>query len=215
MPNPNPRGLSDSSAPHAATPMPHSGIQTDPQVTLVSKQLLIEYGPLKECKKLQPKTIETQRELCQLFNSWINRIAFPEVSKGHPPPALSCAVHNVSIFDHPTLLLDFDTANSKTNFAKMIDKNDFLLKEISTNAHVCPRTYAVIFRFVSCNGPFDLSLDNHLCNIESENNLPINSIMAALWCKCPNRRLPNQTTTTLKVACSNPHIANHLLTGCI
>ena len=37
--------------------------------------------------------------------------------------------------------------------------------------------------------------------------------MAASWCKRPDKRSPNQTTATLKVACANPDVANCLLTG--
>ena len=39
-----------------------------------------------------------------------------------------------------------------------------------------------------------------------------NSIVAASWYKHPDRRSPNQSTATLKVACTNP---NQLLTSCI
>ena len=85
--------------------------------------------------------------------------------------------------------------------------------KLNPKAHIRPRTYAVIFRFVPCNGPFDPSSDEHLCNIENENDLPANSITAASWCKHPDRRSPNQTTATLKVACSNPDAANQMLTG--
>ena len=73
--------------------------------------------------------------------------------------------------------------------------------------------YAVIFRFVPCNGPFDPSIDKHLRNIENENDLLANSIAAASWCKRLDRRAPSQTTATLKVARTNPDVANRLLTG--
>ena len=95
----------------------------------------------------------------------------------------------------------------------MVDKNDFLLKELSPKACIRPRAYNVIFRFIPCGGSFDLSLEEHLCNIEKGNDLQANSISTASWCKHPNKRLPGQTTATLKVACANPDVANHLLTG--
>ena len=95
----------------------------------------------------------------------------------------------------------------------MLDKNDFLLRKLNPKARIRPRTYAVIFRFVPCNGPFDPSSDEHLRNVEIENDLPANSIIAASWCKRPDKRSPNQTTATLKVACSSPDTANQMLTG--
>ena len=97
----------------------------------------------------------------------------------------------------------------------MINKNDFLLKELSPKACIRPRAYTVIFRFVPCRGSFDPSLVEHLRNIEKENDLQSNSISTASWCKHPDERSPGQTTATLKVACANPDVANHLLTGCI
>ena len=95
----------------------------------------------------------------------------------------------------------------------MIASNSFLLSELSPKACIRPHTYAVIFRFVPCNGTFDPSLDDSLRTIEKENDLPTNAIIAASWCKHPDRRSPNQTTATLKVACANPDVANRLLTG--
>jgi hypothetical protein len=97
----------------------------------------------------------------------------------------------------------------------MIDKNDFLMHDLCPKAHIHPRTYIVIFRFVPCNGPFNPSSDEHLHNVERENDLPADSIIAASWYKHPDRRFPNQTTATLKVACSSPDAANRMLTGCI
>ena len=71
----------------------------------------------------------------------------------------------------------------------------------------------MIFRFVPCNGTFDPSDNAHLRNIERDNDLPTNSILTASWCKRPDKRSPNQSTATLKVACSSPDLANRFLTG--
>ena len=95
----------------------------------------------------------------------------------------------------------------------MVEKNDFLLKELSPRAKIHPRAYTVIFRFVPCDGSFDPSNEDHLRDIEKENDLQANSISAASWCKFPDRRSPGQTTATFKVACSNPDAANWLLPG--
>ena len=94
-------------------------------------------------------------------------------------------------------------------------KNTFLLSEIGPKAHICPHTFNVIFRFVPCQGQFDPSNSAHLRNIERENDLVDSSIASASWSKHPEKRSPNQSTATLKVACLNPEAANQLLTGCI
>ena len=192
-------------------------MSTDPKVaqrvTLATKQLLIDYGPLEEGKELWPSTADGQKELRQLFNNWIDAINSSETVEGQPPPPPSRAVHNVSIFECPSLLLEFDSANSKSQFEEMIEKNNFLLKELSPKAHICPRTYVVIFRFVPCDGSFDPNKEDHLCDIKKDNDLQANSIFAALWCKQPDRRSPGQTTATLKVACTNLDVTNSLLTG--
>ena len=95
----------------------------------------------------------------------------------------------------------------------MVAKNDFLLKGLSPKAQIRLRAYAVIFRFIPCHGSFNPNNEEHLRNVEKENDLPANSISAASWCKHPDRRSPGQTTATLNVACSNPDAANLLLTG--
>ena len=88
---PNPRGLSDAAWPQltASGPLGHLRITTGPmpprglpmadpkvvqRVTLASRQLLIDYGPLEEGEELHPKTIDEQRELRQLFNDWIDAV---------------------------------------------------------------------------------------------------------------------------------------------
>ena len=228
--NYNPRGLADSAWPQlvganpvaqrqSSTALPliqgsdRYGSKVAQWVALTTKQLMLDYGLLDEGEEPRPKTIEAQRELRQLFNGWIDKTNTPDVTDGQPLNGPTRAVRSVSIFDRPSMLLEFDTVDSKIQFVDMIDKNPALLAELSPRAHIRPCTYAVIFHFVPCNGPFDPNVDEHLRNIENENDLPANSIMAALWCKRPDRRSPSQTTATLKVACTNPDIANHLLTG--
>lgn len=116
----------------------HADPKVTQQVTLASKQLLIEYDPLEEGEELRPKTIEEQRGLRQLFNHWIDAIASSEVSEGQPPPTPSQAVCSISVFDRLALLSEFDSANSKGQFTDMMDKNDFLLHELSLKAFIHP-----------------------------------------------------------------------------
>jgi hypothetical protein len=111
------------------------------------------------------------------------------------------------------MLLEFESTASKDNFTSICTKNPTLLAKINPNAHIRPRAYTVIFRFVPCLGQFDPSIDEHLRIIERENDLTEGSISAASWCKRPDKRAPNQSTATLKVACLNPETANCLLTS--
>ena len=104
------------------------------RVALATKQLLIDYGPLEEGEELWPSTVDEQRELRQLFNDWVDAINSFKAGEGQPLPPPSHTICNVSIFDCPTLLLEFDSAESKSQFAEMINKNDFLLKELSHKA---------------------------------------------------------------------------------
>jgi hypothetical protein len=192
----------------------HNSSSATPQilqrVSLASKQLLIEYGPLEENETPRDKSIEAQRELRQLFNDWIdNHTATPE---GEDPPPPSRAIRSVAIFDRPALLLEFESAASKNSFVELCDKNAYLLSEIGPKARIRPRTFSIIFRFVPCKGQFDPSNSDHLRSIERENDLAEGSIASASWCKRPEKRSPNQATATLKVACSNAETANQLLT---
>jgi hypothetical protein len=97
--NPNPRGLPDSAwpplpgngqllSPQAGTggPIHHRSMQGDPKVAqhvaLASKQISLEYGWLDEGDEPFTKSVEAQRELLQRFNSWFDRKATPEPTKG-------------------------------------------------------------------------------------------------------------------------------------
>jgi hypothetical protein len=121
--------------------------------------------------------------------------------------------HSVAIFDHPALLLEFDTDTSKNSFVNLCAKNPFLLSEISPRAQIRPHTFPVIFWFILCQGQFNPSYEGHLHSVKRENSLEAGSIIAASWCKCPNKRSPNQATASLKVACLNSETANCLLSG--
>ena len=96
------------------------------QVFLASKQLLTDYGPLDEGEDLRPRTINEQRELRQTFNDWVDAITSAEADEGQPPRAPSRVVRSVSVFDCPSLLLEFDSAESKSQFEDMIAKNNFM-----------------------------------------------------------------------------------------
>ena len=58
------------------------------QVSLASKQLLIDYGPLDENEAPWDKSIESQRDLRQLFNQWTDNFTITPV--GEDPPPIAC-----------------------------------------------------------------------------------------------------------------------------
>ena len=226
-PTSNPQGLIDSSwppllqsgvrpgnVPSSSTPhlVPQTSNKLIQRTSLASKQLLIDYGPEALDDPSRDKTIEAQRGHRGMFNDWID-ISLPPTEEGTVPAPPSQAVRNISIFDSPLVLLEFDSAESKSKFEKICSNNPNLLAEFSPKARICPRTYAVILHFVPCSGLFDPSLEAHLREVEVENNLPPNSIVSATWCKRPEKRSPNQKMANLKVFCANPEAANMFITG--
>ena len=85
----NPRGLAEATWPQlvganplaqrqnslALPPIQGSdqhGPKVAQRVALATKQLLIEYSPLDKGEEPRLNTIEAQREMCQLFNGWID-----------------------------------------------------------------------------------------------------------------------------------------------
>ena len=226
-PTSNPRGLINSSWPPLPQPGAHPGNvlssstphlipQTSnkliQRISLASKQLLINYGPEAPDDPPRGKSIEAQCRHRGMFNDWID-ISLPPAEEGMAPAPPSRAVHNVSIFDSPPVLLEFNSAESKSKFEKICSSNPDLLAKFSPKACIRLRTYTVILRFMPCSGLFDPSLETHLQEVEAKNDLPPNSIVSATWCKHPEKRSPNQKTATLKVFCTNPEAANMFITG--
>jgi hypothetical protein len=220
----NPRNLSDTDWPlsHPGNPTPRSthlaslvpssspAIAKIQQCTiLATKQLMIEYGPLAEGETPKERSNKSQRALHDLFNNWLTADSDPTEKE---IPRSPLRVRSITIFEQPAILLEFDSAAGKEQFATLCNSNtELLVNSLGPNAHIKPRNYPIIFCFVPCDGSFDPSSDNHLREMEIENNLEPNAIASASWCKHPENRSPNQTSATLKVMCANPETANHLL----
>ena len=211
QPGTHPGIILPSSPPHHIPQMSNKLIQ---RILLASKQLLIDYGPKTPDDPPRDKSIEAQCKHRGMFNDWID-ISLPPAEEHMAPVPPSRAVYNISIFDSPSVLLEFDSAESKFKFETICSNNPNLLVKFSPKAHIRPWTYAIILHFMLCDGLFDPSLEAHLWEVKIENDLPPNSIVSASWCKHPEKRLPNQKTATLKVLCANPKAANTLITGCI
>ena len=61
-----------------------------------------------------------------------------ETTEGQPLPAPSHAVRNMSIFDRPAMLLEFNSVESKNIFMEMVKKNTLLLNKINPKVHIQP-----------------------------------------------------------------------------
>ena len=147
-----------------------------------------------------------------MFNDWID-ISTPPAEDGAAPPPPSRAIRSVLIFDSPSVLLEFDSVDSKAKFQKICADKLELLSKFNLKARICPRPYAIIMRFVPCSSQFDPGNDAHLREVEVENDIPPNSITLATWCKHLENRSPNQKSATLKVMCTSPESANLFITG--
>ena len=128
-----------------------------------------------------------------MCNDWINISTPPAEDRAALPPP-SRAIHSVSIFDSPSVLLKFDSVNSKAKFEKICADKPELLSEFNLKARIRPRTYAIIMHFVPCSGQFDPGNDAHLREVEVENDIPPNTITLATWCKC----LKNRSLTRIR-----------------
>ena len=91
-------------------------------VSLASKQLLIEYGPLDEGEAPRDKSIEAQRELRQLFNNWIDNCTFTPDGEVPPPPPEQSAASPSSIVPpySSNLILQFPKTISLISALTMI-----------------------------------------------------------------------------------------------
>ena len=70
-------------------------------VSLTTKQILIDYGPLAPNDSPREKSIKAQHTLRGMFNDWIDiNPPFPVLERVNPLPP-SRAVHSILIFDSP------------------------------------------------------------------------------------------------------------------
>ena len=108
------------------------------------------------------------------------------------------------------MLLEFDL-KSHTDHFQTYCKDKELLTCICSTTKIQAQTCRVVFKFMPCNGSFSPGNKDHLRTLESEHNLEEGSIIAALWIKKPEHQAPNQKTANVKVFCTSPIVANHLL----
>ena len=121
-------------------------------------------------------------------------------------------VRSIQIRHKSNYLLDFDTPDSAERFISYTRDHVFLLAaHFGTTASIKTKRYPLIVKFVPCTGDFDPQNPRCIPELEATNGLCKGAIVSANWIKRPDRRAPNQQVATLKVICSDPQSANHLL----
>lgn len=112
------------------------------------------------------------------------------------------------------MLLKFDLKPHADCFQTYC-KDKGLLTCICSTVKIQAHTYCIIFKFVPCNSSFSPENKDHLRTMESEHNLKEGSIVVVSWIKKPEHQAPNQKMANVKVFCTSPTVANHLLMKCI
>ena len=173
------------------------------RVILAAKQIYVAIDPNDEGGPTS-RSIEDQRRLRDNLSNWLTeevRIESPDFNN----PRAICGVKILKNFD---VLIETDTEASAELFKKHAPN---ILINLCPSAHIRPRNYVLIFKFVPCAGRFDPYDEGSLREIESDNGAPSNSISSASWCKRPDLRSPNQQTANLKVCFMSPEGANFFL----
>ena len=86
-----------------------------------------------------------------------------------------------------------------------------LLSCICSTTKVQPQPYRLVLKFVPCDGSFSPANEDHLHSLEVDHRIKEGSIITASWIKKLELRSPNQRMANVKVLCSMPQAANHLL----
>lgn len=135
-----------------------------------------------------------------------------DIKTGQQSTSSGAAIKALQFTERSAMLLEFDTPDSTARFNKYAKEHN-LLTRICPTAKIQPRTYRIVMKFVPCDGTFDPSDRSQLRELESDQDLPDDAILAASWIKKPSLRAPNQKTANVKVICSDPVTANKLLTN--
>jgi hypothetical protein len=120
-------------------------------------------------------------------------------------------IRGIQILERGAYLFELNSPASATCFHSYCSEFNLLLSSLSRSAYAKNKGFNLVFRFVPCQSSFDPSDLDHISAIETENSLEEGSITSTSWIKNPERRSPNQHVASLKVTCSSPESANHLL----
>ena len=120
-------------------------------------------------------------------------------------------IRGIQTLERGAYLFEMNSPAAADRFRTYCSDFDLLTSSLGVSARVKDKAYNLVFRFVPCQSSFDPSDPDHISAIETENGLEPGSITSASWIKNPERRSPNQHVASLKVVCSSPEAANHLI----
>lgn len=116
----------------------------------------------------------------------------------------------VQFSKHNGLLIECDSNATATQVRSYcVEEN--LLTKISTSAKLQLHTYHLVLKFVPCNSTFNPDNADQLQVLEMSHDHAEGSISSAAWIKKWGLHAPNQKVANVKITCSSPLTANHLL----
>ena len=124
---------------------------------------------------------------------------------------LGQAIKALQFTERSAMLLEFKSPESANRFRKYSEEKD-LLAHICAFAKIQPHTYCSVLCFVPCDGSFSPEDKAQLRALESDQGLEEGSIISAAWIKNLALQKHNQKTANVKLTCTSPEAANHLLT---
>ena len=214
---------------HTPTPMSYASIatsntQTPPNLTtfnpnvpeyithienklrIQDRQVYIIYDQNTEDSPKDPGSAVAYK-LCSKMNKWMCSLDQETSQVSHMASHLIKTLH---FTNWSTILIECDS-NTMASQLRGYLKNKNLLTCICSTAKSQPHMYCLVMKFIPCNGTFLPHNESHLHSLEEVHRVEEGSIITAAWIKKPEMRLPNQKMANLKVICSSPQTANHLL----
>ncbi|KIM73080.1 hypothetical protein PILCRDRAFT_15528 [Piloderma croceum F 1598] len=126
-------------------------------------------------------------------------------------PGENTKIRGIQTLERGAYLFELNSPAAADRFHSYCVEFDLLTASLGVSVCVKDKAFNLVFRFVPCQSSFDPSDPDHISAIKTENGLDPGAISSASWLKKPERRSPNQNVASLKVTCSSPEAANHLL----
>jgi hypothetical protein len=126
-------------------------------------------------------------------------------------PGENTKIRGIQTLERGAYLFELNSPAAADRFRSYCVEFDLLTASLGVSARVKDKAFNLVFRFVPRQSSFDPSDPDHISAIETDNGLDPGAISSASWLKKPERRSPNQNVASLKVTCSSPEAANHLL----
>ena len=179
------------------------------RLLLASRTVLVEAGPAASSSSAgrTPQAAlkihdDLNKKLCDLDEGNLELVNSPDDKT---------IIRGIKTLERGAVLFELNSPAAAARFRSYCSEFNLLTSYLGRAAHVKNKAYNLVFRFVPCQGNFDPYDLDHIATIETENGLAAGSITSASWLKKPERRSPNQHVASLKITCSSPEAANHLL----